>query len=222
MKLRTKNLKQFAITLFASLFLSLNLNAQSITSTPSEQTFEDVKLTDSVLLDDSGTKTSLKNVSHGLRKVKKFGLVTVSVYVLEVFAKNPSSLVKTNEGILSSLKTAGPVQLKLTLARDLKGSQISDSFKDALKANDIDTANTTTELTAVLKAVNEITKFKQGEVFSLTAEWKDTTATLYIQRPDQSIQKVTGPEKFVNDLFSIWFGKPVDDKMEDLKKTLLK
>ena len=91
-----------------------------------------------------------------------------------------------------------------------------------MKANDIDTANTTAELTSVLAAVNEITKFKKGEVFSLTAEWKDATATLFIQRPDQSIQKITGPEKFITDLFSIWFGKPVDDKMEDLKKTLLK
>jgi hypothetical protein len=222
MKLNPMNAKQLTLTIFASLFLSLNLNAQSLTATPSDKTFEDVKLTDSVLLDDNGSKTSLKNVSHGLRKVKKFGLVTVSVYVMELFAKNPAQLVKTNDGILGSLKSAGPVQLRLTLARDLKGSQISDSFKEALKANDIDTANTTAELTSVLAAVNEITKFKKGEVFSLTAEWKDATATLFIQRPDQSIQKITGPEKFITDLFSIWFGKPVDDKMEDLKKTLLK
>lgn len=222
MKLNPMNTKQLTLTIFASLFLSLNLNAQSLTATPSDKTFEDVKLTDSVLLDDGGAKTSLKSVSHGLRKVKKFGLVTVSVYVMELFAKNPTSLVKTNEGALGSLKAAGPVQLRLTLARDLKGSQISDSFKEALKANDIDTANTTAELTSVLTAVNEITKFKKGEVFSLTADWKDATATLYIQRPDQSIQKITGPDKFITDLFSIWFGKPVDEKMEDLKKTLLK
>lgn len=222
MKLNPMNAKQLTLAIFASLFLSLNLNAQSLTATPSDKTFEDVQLTDSVLLDDGGAKTSLKSVSHGLRKVKKFGLVTVSVYVIEFFAKNPSQLAKTNEGILGSLKSAGPVQLKLTLARDLKGSQISDSFKEALKANDIDTANTTAELTSVLTAVNEITKFKKGEVFSLTAEWKDSTATLFIQRPDQSIQKISGPEKFVTDLFSIWFGKPVDEKMEDLKKVLLK
>jgi hypothetical protein len=222
MKLNPTNAKQLTLAIFASLFLSLNLNAQSITSSPSDKSFEEVQLTDSVLLEEGGVKTSLKTVSHGLRKVKKFGLVTVSVYVAELFAKNPTSLVKTNEGILTSLKSAGPVQLRLTVSRDLKGSQISDSFKEALKANDIDTANTTAELSAVLTAVNGITKFKKGEVFSLTAEWKDTTATLFIQRPDQSIQKISGPEKFVTDLFSIWFGKPVDDKMEDLKKTLLK
>ena len=206
----------------ASFLLSSPSRAQSIIATQSDKSFEDVKLSDSILLEDNGSKTNLKSVSFGLRKVKKFGLVTVSVYVVEFFTKNPAQLIKTNEGLLNSLKTAGPVQLRLTLARDLKGSQISDSFKEALKANDIDPTNTTTELTAVLTAVNEITKFKKDEVFSLTAEWKDSNATLFIQRPDQSIQKITGPEKFVTDLFSIWFGKPVDDKMEDLKKTLLK
>ncbi len=215
-------LKHITLTILAGLFLNSISNAQSMTATPSDKSFEDVKLTESILLDDNSSKTNLKSVSYGLRKVKKFGLVTVSVYVIEFFAKNPAQLVKTNEGLLNSLKVAGPVQLRLTLARNLKGPQISDSFKEALKANDIDPTKTTTELTAVLTAVNEMTQFKKDEVFSLTAEWKDNTATLFIQRPDQSIQKITGPEKFVTDLFSIWFGKPVDEKMEDLKKTLLK
>lgn len=218
----TMRFTQTTLSIFVSLFISTCAFAQSLTSTASEKSFEDVKMTDSVLLEDGGAKANLKSVSYGLRKVKKFGLVSVSVYVIEFFAKDSSKLVKSNEGILNSLKAAGPVQLKLTLARDLKGPQISDSFKDALKANDIDVDKTSKELTAVLTAVNEISKFKKGEIFSLTADWKDNVATLYIQRPDLSIQKITGPEKFITDLFSIWFGKPVDEKMDDLKKNLLK
>ncbi len=222
MKSKQIKIKHLIFTILAGLFLNSQSNAQTISATRSDKSFEDVKLSDSILLEDNGAKTTLKSVSFGLRKVKKFGLVTVSVYVIEFFAKNPALLVKTNDGILNSLKAAGTVQLRLTVLRDLKGTQISDSFKEALKANDIDSTKTTTELTAVLTAVNEITKFKKDEVFSLTAEWKDGNATLFIQRPDQSIQKITGPDKFVIDLLSIWFGKPVDEKMEDLKKTLLK
>lgn len=214
--------KLSTFALLASLVFSVSTPAQTLKATPSDIIFEDVVLTNSITLDENATQTTLGKVSYGLRKVKKYGLITVSVYVIEFFAKDSTKLNKTNDGILNSLKSAGPIQLRLTVARDLKGSQISDSFSEALKVNGVDTANTTPELTAVLKAINEITKFKKGEVFSLTAQWKDNNATLLIQKPDQSIQKITGPDKFVIDLFSIWFGKSADEKLEDLKKTLLK
>lgn len=108
------------------------------------------------------------------------------------------------------------------MTRDLSGTQISESFTEALTANGIDAANTSSELKTVLATLGEIKKFQNGETFSLTASWKDSNATLFIQKPDLSIQKITGPEKFVTDLFSIWFGKSADSKLEDLKKTLLK
>ncbi len=188
-----------------------------------ESSFEDVKLSSSVTVEDSGLKTELKSVSHGLRKKKVFGLIPVKVYVAEFFAKNPEKLKKTSDDILTSLKLSEAIQLKLTLSRNLSGTQITDSFKEALAANKIDTEKTSKELTEVLSILNKIEKFKTAETFSISALWqKDDMATLIIQKPDGSTQKITGPDQFVTDLFSIWFGIPVDGKMEDLKKTLLK
>jgi hypothetical protein len=207
---------------FSILLLAFSMNAQTLTSKPSETTFEGVKLSDSISFADGAITADLKSVSHGLRKKTKFGLITVSVYVAEFFAADATKLQKTSDGILASLKAAGPVQLRLTVSRDLTGEQISDSFAEALKANDIDSTKTSKELTDVLSEIKEIKKFKKGEVFSLTSYWKDNTATLLIQKPDQTIQKISGPEKFATDLFSIWFGTPADTKLEDLKKTLLK
>jgi hypothetical protein len=192
-------------------------------TTGADVLFEDVKLSPTVTVDDTGTKTELKSVSHGLRKKKVFGLIPVKIYVTEFFSEHPEKLKKTNDEILTSLKLSQAVQLKLTLSRDLSGTQIADSFKEALAANKIDTEKTSKELKEVLSVINKIEKFKNTETFSISALWqKDNTATLIIQKPDGSIQKVTGPDQFVTDLFSIWFGTPVDGKMEDLKKALLK
>jgi len=98
---------------------------------------------------------------------------------------------------------------------------MSESFKEALKINGVDLEKNI-ELTTLLKALIDIEKIKAGEVFSVTASWLDGSANIFIQRPDQTIQKISGPEKMVTDLFSIWFGQPADAKLEDLKKTLLK
>ncbi len=196
--------------------------AQTILAKATGTLFKEVPLTESVTTEEAGIKTELKKVSHGLRQKTKFGLITVSVYVAEFFAKDSSKLNKTSDGILNSLKLAGPVQLRLTMSRDLTGTQISDSFKEALKANGIDTEKTTKELTEILTAVGEIKKFKSNETFSVTTFWNDSMATLWIQKPDLTIQKITGPEKLANDFLSIWFGKPVDNKLEELKKALLK
>ncbi len=196
--------------------------AQTMTEKKSAVVFEEVQLTDSVTLEDGGVKTELKSVSYGIRKKKVFLLAVVKIYVAEFFAAEPSKLRKTSDDILSSLKSAGTIQLRITVSRDLTGTQISESFKEALKANGVDSENTSQELTQILTTLNEFKQFKTGDVFSLTATWKDKMATMYLQKPGQPLQKITGPEKFATDLFSIWFGIPADPKLEDLKKSLLK
>lgn len=191
--------------------------------TPSETVFEEVTLSKSTFLADKNLNLELKPISYGIRKKKVFGLATVKVYVLEFAAADPSKLVKTEDGILASLKEAGAVQLKLTLTRDVGGSKISDSFKDSLAHNGVDIANPSKELGQLLNEVSSIKEFSKGQSFTLTAVYgKDSNATLYAHKPDGSFKVISGPSGFVHDLFSIWFGKPVDDHMENLKKTLLK
>ncbi len=215
-------MKLHTYALIFSILFQTHIQAQTITAHTSDKTFENVKLSQSVTIEDAGLKNELKSVSYGLRKKKVYLLAIIKIYVAEFFAADPTKLQKNSDEIIASLKTAGPVQLRLTVSRDLTGSQIYESFVEALKANDIDADKSSKELADVLSAVREVKKFNTGEVFSLTATWKDGNATLLIQKPDQSIQKISGPEKFVSDLFSIWFGKPADDRLADLKKALLK
>ena len=162
----------------------------------------------------------LRAVSHGIRRKKVFGLVSVDVYVAEFYAQYPDKLQKSDDQVLNSLPTAGPVQIKLTLMRDLSGSDISKSFKEALKENDVDLSKPVMGLSDLMTEVESVKSFKKGEVFSLSGDWKENH--IVVQRPDQTTKTILADSDGLKKMFSIWLGKPVDDKMQDLKKNLLK
>lgn len=186
-----------------------------------EEKFEDVTLAKGRTLVAGDKSTELKTVNYGLRKKAVFGLVPVRVYVAQFFAADPEKLVKTEDGILSSLKAAGPVQLRLTFLRDLPGSKIADSFKEGLEANKINVKHLSGEMTQVMNIVSAISEFKKGDSFSITATYTDTTSTLLLESSTE-IKVITGSPELAHEIFSIWFGKPADGKLGDLKKALIK
>ncbi len=215
------------LTLFiATLSLTtLTATAATLKTETTTKVYEDAKLVKSVILQNDDKSESLMTaVSRGLRKKAVFGLVPVRVYVMQLLAAHPEKLVKTEQGFLASIKEAGPVQLHLTFVRNLPGEKISDSFKDGLKANEIDVKKLSPELSQVLKEISAITEFKENETFSLTFTWAPdaTAATVYLTDASLTMKTVTGPKVFADQLLSIWFGKPADDRLEDLKKSLIK
>lgn len=196
----------------------------SFSSEISQDKFEDVPLLKSRTLIAAEQKTDLKMVNYGLRKKAVFGLVPVRVYTLQFLAAQPEKLVKTSEGILDSLKSGSPVQLYLTMLRNIPGKKISDSFRDSLEENKISLKHLSPELKQVLEQIDSIPEFKNKQSFSITAIWdkKDNKGTLVIEDADQNIKSVSGNSEFLNQFFSIWFGKTTDSKLEDLKNKLIK
>ncbi|OFZ32160.1 MAG: hypothetical protein A2622_13910 [Bdellovibrionales bacterium RIFCSPHIGHO2_01_FULL_40_29] len=192
-----------------------------MTSNPSEEKFEDMPLMKSRTLVAAETSIELKDVSHGLRKKAIFGLVPVRVYTAQFFAANPEKLVRTEDGFLASLKEAGPIQLRLTFLRDLPGQKIADSFKDGLEANKISTKTMSPELAKVMSEVTAIKQFSKETSYSITAVWKGNQASLLLEDPTE-IKSITGNQEFADHFFAIWFGKPADGKLADLKKELIK
>lgn len=185
--------------------------------------FEGVKITPNTEVSIKGQKYSLKPVSYGIRKKKVFGLATVRVYVVEFLASKPENLIKDEDNILKSLKAAEVTQLKLTLVRDISGKKITSSFHEALEHNGVDLKKPSEELEDVLEEIGEIEEFKENQSFTVTVLWdKNNTATMVLQKPNGKTETVKGPDQFATDLFSIWFGKPADDKLADLKKVLIK
>jgi hypothetical protein len=203
-----------------TLILSTITYAQTLTTSVGETKFENFLLATTSELKVESATTQLKAISHGTRKKKVFGLVPVKVYSAQLLAAKPEALVKSEDQALNSLKSAGPVQLRLTMLRDLSGKQITESFSDALKANSV--AVDTSDMKSVLDAISGISEFKKGQTFSIVGTNKADQGILYLQKPDGEIVTVTGSTQLPEQMFSIWFGKPVDDKLADLKKELLK
>ncbi len=193
----------------------------SITSASGTEVFEETPLLKSRDLIAENTSTTLTNVSHALRKKAIFGLVPVRVYVAQFFAAHPEKLVKTDSGILASLKAAGPIQLRLVFLRDIPGQKIAESFKEGLESNKINTKKLSSELNAVMMTVAEISEFKKAEAFSVTGLWKNNEPFLLIE-DSMSVKVVPGSGEFLEQIFSIWLGKPADAKLADLKKELLR
>jgi len=208
----------------ASVFQASVSHAILLKTATTSKTYEEAKLVNSVILvNDDKTEVEMKKVSHGLRRKNVFGLLTVNVYVMQVLAASPEKLVKDEQKFLDSVSTAGPVQLHLTFLRDLPGEKISSSFKEGLEANGIKTDDKSigTELGTIMKELNNIKEFKKGQSFAITFTWAGDSATVYLTDPNARIISVTGPKAFANNLLSIWFGKPADSKLEDLKKSLV-
>lgn len=208
----------------ASLFQASVSHAILLKTETTSKTFEDAKLVNSVVLvNDDKTEVAMKKVSHGLRRKNVFGLLTVNVYVMQMMAAAPEKLVKDEQKFLESVQGAGPVQLHLTFLRDLPGDKISASFKDGLEANGIKTDDKSigTELATIMKELDNIKEFKKGQSFAITFTWNGDNATVYLTDPNARIISVTGPKAFAYNLLSIWFGKPADSKLGDLKKTMI-
>ena len=192
-----------------------------MTSNLGEQKFEDVVLMRSRTLVAADTTTEMKSISFGLRKKAVFGLVPVRVYTAQLLAAYPEKLVHTGDGFLASLKAAGPVQLRLTFLRDLPGPKITESFKEGLDANKVNIKNMYPEMATVMSEISAVKQFMKEDSFSITAVWKDNKSTLLLE-DSLKIKSVTGSADLANDIFSIWFGKPADGKLADLKKELIK
>lgn len=195
----------------------------SFTSELTQNKFEDLPLLKSRTLISADQKTELKMVNYGLRKKAVFGLVPVRVYTLQFLAAHPDQLVKTPDGILNSLKAGSPVQLYLTMLRNIPGKKISDSFRESLEVNKINVKHLSPELKEVLEVIDSIPEFKDKQSFSLTAVWQKEKeqGTLIIEDATSGIKSISGNSEFLNQFFSIWFGKTTDSRLEDLKNKLI-
>ena len=212
------------LTVFIALAFTINTaQALSLKTETTSKVFEHAKLVKAVtVVNDDKNEIPMQAVSHGLRKITVFGLVPVSVYVLQVLAAKPEKLVKNEAGFLASIKEAGPVQLHFTFSRDLAGDKISNSFKEGLEANGVNVKSLSKELAQAINEISGIKEFKEGQNFSITFTWSGDNATVYVTEPNLKIMTISGPKEFADQLLSIWFGKTADSRLEDLKQTLIK
>ncbi|MFM6930606.1 MAG: chalcone isomerase family protein, partial [Bdellovibrio sp.] len=124
-----------ALTLvLATLLLSTNAPAALLTNEASNNKLEKVSLSSSATYNLENEILKLSEVGAGLR-AKKVVFVNIKVYVGELFV---SDLAKFNkENPIASLKDQKAVAIQLHFLRSVDSENVQKSFKEALKANDV-------------------------------------------------------------------------------------
>ena len=213
------------IALLFSLLIALHSAHANIvinTVLSEEKNTYDIIPTKATNLTYEAEEFTLMPAASGLRKRKVFALVNVKFYFAEFLAAQPQKLVKTETEILPSIKNSQPIEMKLTLIRDIPNNQIIDYFSEAFKANDITEANYSPAVKQFFEELKVIKQLNKNDVFSFIGLWKKDKTILILQFPDKTTKTIEGDLQFLNQIYSIWFGEPADDKLKALKKELLK
>lgn len=160
----------------------------------------------------------LQFVGAGLRS-KKVLLMNVKVYVGEFFVADATKLNKTDA--VKSLASAAPAMIQMHFLRDVDAAKVQDSFKEALEANKIDLKKS--EIQKFLEAVKTGGEAKKGKSLSIFAFKKgDGSEVVTYEDSNSKATTIVGGAGFLQDIFSIWLGKPSDAGVAKLKEDLLK
>lgn len=156
---------------------------------------------------------SLSLTGYGVRK-KKVVLVKVSVYVASHYVSNPTGWSASDP--TNSLKKQPRRALTLDFMRDVPGEKIKGAFEESLKENGLDPARK--DLATLLNGL--AVDMKEGQKMTLSGVIDSVKGeqTLIARGPKGAVE-VKSPN-VVDDMWSIWFGKPADGGLEELKGEL--
>ena len=159
-----------------------------------------------------GKNVDLKLTGAGVR-IKKVVFVNIKAYVLASYLQDSTGLAANPMAVIDR----NPVKaLRLTFLRDISGSRMQDAFKDSLAENGYKPDDST--YGPILKQIAEDVKEK-STLDIVELPFKGDEDVLVFQYPDR---KVTTKGKGIASAFwKIWFGKPADGELQDLKNEIV-
>lgn len=210
-------MKTIILSLFA-LLLSFSANAALLKTEAGTQKLEKVVLHSSATTNVDGEEVKMTEVGAGLR-AKKVVFVNVKVYVGELYVADMAKFKK--EDALSSVKDQKAIAIQLHFLRAVDGENVQKSFKEALTANSVSLDDAS--LKQFLEAVSKGGEAQEGKALTiLGSRLKDGTEKISYETTSGTITEVKGSTGLIEKVFSIWLGKPADDGVAELKKSLLK
>lgn len=154
----------------------------------------------------------LKLSGGGIRE-KTVIIASVNVYMLLSYTDLKSLDLQDP---LKSLGGSRHRLLRMTFLRDVDAGKIRDSFADALKENDVSLEEP--GIKALLSALQFDVK-KGGSVEIVGSRPVGAPEKLSLVFPGKTIE--AEGKTVVSDFWKIWFGKPADGGLKDLKARLL-
>ncbi|AHI05817.1 hypothetical protein BDW_06555 [Bdellovibrio bacteriovorus W] len=211
-------MKRSLLSAFVLLGLSLNAQAALINADKAGGSLEKVTLSKSATADIEGTSQNLQAVGAGLR-AKKVVFVNVKVYVGELFVSSLESFKKADA--LSSVKDQKAIAIQLHFLRDVDSENVQKSFKEALETNKVNLQDSSVQ--QFLESVVKGGEAKSGKALTILGiKNSDGSESISYETTSGNVSQIKGSEGFVQNIFSIWLGKPSDDGVATLKKEILK
>lgn len=213
-------MKSFSLILSSLVFLlSLSTQAALLTTENSADKLEKVQLAKSATTPVQEKTVSLTAAGAGLRS-KKVVFVNVKVYVGQLFVSDVSKFKYSDAEALGSLKEQEAVAIQMHFLRNVDADNVQKSFKEALKANNVNTENT--EVKQFLDAVSKGGEAKEGKALTvLGARMKDGAEAISYETTSGQVTQIIGRAGLIQDIFAIWLGKPADDGVASLKKSIV-
>ncbi len=210
-------MKTIILTLIVS-FLSITAQAALLKTEAGTQKIEKVLLSPSATTNVDGEEIKLTEVGAGLR-AKKVVFVNVKVYIGELYVSDLTKFKKADP--LNSLKDQKAVAIQLHFLRGVDGENVQKSFKEALTANAVNLDDAS--LKQFLDAVSKGGEAQEGKALTiLGSRLKDGSEKISYETTSGTVTEIKGSTGFIEKVFSIWLGKPADDGVAELKKSLLK
>lgn len=180
---------------------------------------EKIKLPLAGTLTTEGETLKLSSVGSGLR-VKKVVFVNVKIYAGQLFVADLGTFKKSEGEALSSLKEQKAVAIQMHFLRDVDADNVQKSFKEALKVNNVNTDDASVK--EFLDAVSKGGEAKEGKALTVTGVKTKEGETLSYETTSGQVTHIKGAPGLIEKIFSIWLGKPSDDGVAQLKKSILK
>jgi len=200
-------------------FTQTSFGADVLTLNPGTQTCEGITLAESATLNLPSSQVNLISVGYGLR-TKRVAIVNVKVYCATFLVSEPGAYLrtsKTTNDTLSSTDSMSAVAFRLDFVRNVDAATVSQSFADALNANNVDL--TKPSVAAFLAAVKNGGDVQSGKALTIAGDEK--TGLVLYQSTTGSIQSIQGDAALVHAIVSIWLGNPADSGLATLKSELI-
>lgn len=180
------------------------------------------------VFDESGVKVSVFPEVHptaagvttpklfltgaGVRR-KKFALFNVNIYIVSSYTDTVQKLPA--EDPMSALDRNKVKALQLTFLREVSGDIVRKAFVESLKSNGADPESPA--LAAILNKLDM--PMPKGSNLTLLGYQNGKNETLVFETPNGKTLTTEGPG-VASQFWKIWFGKPADSGLENLKPEL--
>lgn len=202
-----------------SLLISQFAFGSVLNSTLGTKQIEGVTLAQSAKFTSSTGAVDLKMVGAGLRK-KKVLMMTVNVYVAQLFLSSPDRFTRTDSQALSSAASSNIAAIQLTFVRDVPADKVQTSFMDALQANNVNVQ--AADVKEFLAAVTNSGDAKAGKNLTIVAS-RDSAGNESVVYEDTvgKVSTIKGSAGLSQKILSIWLGTPADNELGQTKAQIL-